>query len=79
MRNVEFETLKHYVWHPQTVCLTVSDMLFDNFNTRISCMFSPCFVLTYWLSGEYEYMRNTRIFVRKFFRMGFGGTLAGIY
>ena len=47
MRNVEFETLKHYVWHPQTVCLTMSDMLFDNFNTRISCMFSSCFVLTY--------------------------------
>ena len=33
MQNIVPDTLIHYVLHPQTVCLTFSNILFDNFNT----------------------------------------------
>ena len=62
MSGIVPDTLKHYVWHPQTHCLTISNMLFDNFNTCISSAKSLYLRLTNWQPVDYVCMRILGIF-----------------
>ena len=73
LQNTVPDTLKHYVWPPQTVCLTISNILFDNFNTTLSPSKSPHSALSFWPSDNYDKLQNTRIFCPSDFRNGFRG------
>ena len=73
LQNTVSDCPKHYVWHPQTVCLTLSNMLFDNFNTCFSCTKDMCLLITNWLSVCCGCTRNTRVFCPSDFRNDFRG------
>ena len=70
---IAFFIPKHYVSQPQTVCLTMSNMLFDNFNIYISCSQGLCLTLIVWLSEDYGCMRILGVFYPSDFRSGFRG------
>ena len=67
------DPLKHSVWPPQTVCLTLSNMLFDNFNIYISCAQTLYFATISWQSGDYGSMRILGIFCPSDFWNDFRG------
>ena len=73
LQNTMPDTPKHHVWPPQTHCLTISNILFDNFNTSLSPSKPPLSALSIWLSGNYNDLQNTRIFCPSDFRNGFRG------
>ena len=73
LQNTMPDTPKHYVWPPQTVCLTISNMLFDNFNTPLSPSKSPHIALSLWSSDNYNNIQNTAIFCPSDFRNDFRG------
>ena len=73
LQNTVRDTPKHYVWHPQTVCLTISNMLFDNFNTSLSPSKPPLPVLSIWPSNDYDNLQNTAIFCPSDFGNDFRG------
>ena len=67
------DTPKHTLWPPQTVCLTISNILFDIFNTPLSPSETLYLSLTNWLSDNYDNPQNTRIFCPSDFRNDFRG------
>ena len=73
LQNTMPDTPKHYVWPPQTHCLTISNILFDNFNTSLSRTKPPLFTLSFWLSDNYDNLQNTRIFCPSDFGNDFRG------
>ena len=73
MQNAMPDTTKHSVLPPQTHCLTMSNMLFDNINTCISPINRLYMTLSPWLSDNYRNMQNTRVFCPSDFRNGFRG------
>ena len=73
LQNTIPDTPKHYVWPPQTVCLTISNILFDNFNTPLSRSKAPYSALSSWLPDGYGKVRNTRVFCPSDFQNDFRG------
>ena len=67
------DTPKHYVWPPQTHCLTISNKLFDNFNTSLSPSKPPPIALSFWPSDNYLYVWILGIFCPSDFRNHFRG------
>ena len=73
LQNTVSDCPKHYVLLPQTVCLTLSNMLFDNFNTYVFCTHGACFEITDWLSERCRHMQILGIFCPNDFQNGFRG------
>ena len=73
LRNIVSDTLKHYVWPPQTHCLTISNMLFDNFNIYVLCTKGVCFDIRNLLSDNYRCTRILGVFCPSDFRNDFRG------